>query len=528
MGWRNWRDRKAGALGPDGFGRALDRASRADRRADARLERSYGHSVIGRRAPRTMARVAGLPEATCRQIVLRLQRERTADDWPLMLALRVAHCGWRPEEVHELLALALEEIGQVPPQSPVFAECLELPLAACEELDPAERGPLQPQLRTLMALCPDCRTDGSRRRFDVATRARALLALSFDPDRLLPPSDGFASSVRCTLGATLYEEPVLRLLELCARLESVRPPAEWLGSVRELLAVSDMARETVGTLLALGRGRQDARECQGHRKRLYPSRYCDALLTPLAWAASVADDMDVLQQLDRTLAAHLGPSDNEQALGGHRFVRAGIAVLASLGRKAELQAELTALLDLPGRIQDLGLRVPVDVYTAVFSIDSRGRADLRFRNSRRFLKQVPAPVRDYHPDLYAALRARLAELRTRLETHRGTLVERLHADPGTPAADWYTAHLDDLVLRPLSCALVWQADTPFGPVTGLPVRRRRSGPWMLRGLDGRLHELTDDTTVRLWNPGLADAREALAWRRELSARRIRQPVPQVV
>jgi hypothetical protein len=50
---------------------------------------------------------------------------------------------------------------------------------------------------------------------------------------------------------------------------------------------------------------------------------------------------------------------------------------------------------------------------------------------------------------------------------------------------------------------------------------------MLRALDGRLHELTDDTTVRLWNPGLSDVQEAAAWRAALTERRISQPVRQV-
>jgi hypothetical protein len=64
-------------------------------------------------------------------------------------------------------------------------------------------------------------------------------------------------------------------------------------------------------------------------------------------------------------------------------------------------------------------------------------------------------------------------------------------------------------------------------VTGLPVRRRRSGPWVLRGLDDRFHELADDTPVRLWSRALADAAETAAWRAELASRRIRQPVRQV-
>jgi hypothetical protein len=514
----------ADPVAPAALGRALVKASRLDARNHARFPRGV----------RSTALIEGLSEEDRRRIGLRIQLERTGlafhdIEQPVMQALCATHCGWRPAETHQLFALALEGVDPVHPAAHIVPESVQLPLAAFEELDPADRGSFEPYLRTLLAVCLGCRAADTRN--GLAWRVRALLpAVPLDP--LLPPiPDGFLASARCGLGATLYEEPVLRLLRLCMRLETARPTPEWRGSMRELLSVGVTARDAVGTLLAAGRGAPD--DCRWRDDRhLEPlSSTSDALLAALAWAAPLTGAPHTMTQLDRTLAFHLRAASHERLSGSGRFVRAALSVLRTYERKPGTGAEFVAVRDLLDSFGPPGRSVRVGDYTAVFQISSRGTPALRFRpshsDSRGFLKDVPADVRRYFPGLYAALRLHLADLRTHLDAHLVTLAELLEADPGTSAARWYAVHLDDPCLRPLSRALIWQADTPTGSVTGLPLRRRRSGSWMLRALDGRLHELTDDTTVRLWNPGLSDVQEAAAWRAALTERRISQPVRQV-
>lgn len=172
--------------------------------------------------------------------------------------------------------------------------------------------------------------------------------------------------------------------------------------------------------------------------------------------------------------------------------------------------------------------MPVGPYTAVFTYDPAGSVELGFRNQHgKLLTRVPSQVRERYPARYAALRARLAELRGQLDVYRGALAERLETDPGTTAARWRAAFLDAPGLAPLTCTLVWEIDTVSGPVRGLPVRPARSEHWVLRDLAGRVHELTDDTVVRLWNPRLGDPAPAEAWRAELAKRGVRQPAAQL-
>jgi hypothetical protein len=509
---------------PAPLGQALAKASRLDSRAGTWVLRGRPSAAL----------IEGLPEDDRRRIALRLQRERTGltcrdIEQPVAKALSAVHCGWRPAETHELFALALEGIDPVHPDADIDPESVRLPLHALEELGSTDRVPFAPYLRTLLAVCLGCRGAGAHD--ELARRVRSLLPSSV-PDPLVPlPLDGLLASARCGLGATLYEEPVLSLLRLCARLETARPTAEWRGSMRELLSVGVTARDAVGALLAAGRGAPDNCPSRADRHLRPLSAPGDALLAALAWAAPLTGTTHAMTQLDRALAFRLRrPSHERRSDPGH-FVRAALSVLQTYERKPGTGAELVAVRDLLDSLGPLGRTVQVGDYTAVFQITSRGTAALRFRrdygNSPRLLKDVPAEVRQHFPELYAALRLHLAGLRAHLGAHLAVLAELLEADPGTPAAHWYVAHLDEPVLRPLSRALIWQADTPTGTVTGLPARRRRSGPWVLRALDGRLHELTDDTTVRLWNPGLTDAQEAAAWRAALTERRISQPVRQV-
>ncbi|WP_327067839.1 DUF4132 domain-containing protein [Kitasatospora sp. NBC_01302] len=561
---RTWGDGGGEPFEPRELGRALARAGAAD----GRSRPDPGRPGQQRPAPHTAALLAGLPAETLRAIALRLQQERSGllardHEWAAGAVLCATHCGWRPAEVHQLFATALLGVDPVRPGATdwVTAErSLELPLAACAELDPPEREPFQPYLRTLLAARSGCRADlgtpdgrPTAEQAAFAERLRALVSTPFDPDPLLPwgPDLGagdelFARSARCGLGARLYEEPALRLLELCAQTTELRPGYQWLGRAKELSELTPDLRQPLRILLAAGRGGPaDCRPAgQPHPGEL--GERSAHVLAALAWVAVVTEDTKALHQLSRALEHHGRAALGDLRPAASHFVRSGMAALAALagepgaGAHRRLLAgnspaatrlareELAAVRDLPAGADPTALRVPVGPYTASFVIGAKGTVELRFRNQAgRLLSGVPSQVRERHPARYAALRTRLAELRTQLVTYRGMLAERLHADPGTPAARWQADHLGDPALAQLGCALVWHIDTPSGPVLGRPVRRKGATHWMLRDLAGRMHELADDTLVRLWSPAADEAEQAAAWRAELARHGLAQPVPQV-
>ncbi|MCX4747895.1 DUF4132 domain-containing protein [Kitasatospora sp. NBC_01287] len=543
--------RHGSPLRPGPLGRALVRAGRQD----VLRSRTDG----AQDAPATTALLDALPAATRREIALRLQHERTglvAEDyeWAATVALREAHCGWRPEEVHELFALALKGVDPLHPTTRWLTteSCLELPLAAYEELAPAEREAFHPYLRTLLAVrfgChtdfhgPDQRPDPEQRAF--AERLRALLPTEVDTGTLLPADDPFASAARCGLGATLYQEPALRLLGLCADATELRPDYRWLGRVREALQLAPALKEPLRVLLAAGYGEPTGCPAKAWHAGP-PSERGGQLLGALAWAAVVAEDHRAIQHLGLALRCHAGRAMEELPPGAAHFIRAGLAALAALagesgaGRHRRLltaqspaaarlaREELAAVRDLPAGVDLTGLTVPVGAYTAVFVFDPAGSVELRFRNQAgSLLTRVPSQVRERHPARYAALRSRLAELRGQLQTYRGALAERLVSDPGTPAARWRAAFLDSPGPAALTRTLVWEIDGRSGPVRGLPVRRAGSEHWLLRDLAGQVHELADDTLVRLWHPHAGEPAQAEAWRAALAERGLRQPVAQL-
>ncbi|MFF7635707.1 DUF4132 domain-containing protein [Kitasatospora sp. NPDC008050] len=560
-----WGEPRGEPLEPRELGRALAKAGWADGRPWSAPGRPGQEPA----APRTAALLAGLPAEARRAVALRLQQERSglvAQDyeWAAGRVLCETRCDWRPEEVHQLFAAALLGVDPIRPGATNWATAersLELPLAAYAELDPAEREPFQPYLRTLLAARFGCRADlaseGDRPAAEdsatFARRLRALVPTPFDPDPLLPcgeepgPEDElFARSARCGLGALLYEEPALRLLELCAEVTELRPSYQWLGRVKELSELTPQVRWPLRILLAAGRGRPaDCRAVgQPHEGQL--GERGAQLLAALAWAATVTEDAKALHELSRALDHHGRAALGDLRPAASHFVRSGMAALAALAGEPGAGAhrrmlagnspaatrlareELAAIRDLPAGADLQALRVPVGPYTACFVIGAKGTVELRFRNQAgRLLSGVPSQVRERHPARYAALRTRLVELRTQLVTFRGMLAERLHADPGTPAARWQADYLDDPALAQLGCALIWQIDTPSGPVPGRPVRRKGATHWMLRDLAGRVHELTDDTVVRLWSPAADEAEQAAAWRAELAGRGLAQPVPQL-
>ncbi|GAB2688038.1 DUF4132 domain-containing protein [Kitasatospora kifunensis] len=577
---RVWGKPRGEPFQPRALGRALTRAAWADGRPWSNPGPSnQGPAGARRPAPHTGALLATLPEETRRAIALRLQQERSGlrahdYEWAAGTVLCEMRLGWRPEEVHQLFASALEDLDPIRPAATswVTAErSLELPLAAYAQLDPAEREPFQPYLRTLLAARLGCRADFATEdgrptpeQAAFAERLRALVSTPFDPDPLLPwseatPGDGpapgdvptpegdlFARAARCGLGARLYEEPTLRLLELCASSTELRPSYQWLGRAKELFQLTPDARRPLRLLLAAGRGEPTDCRPAGRSHQGQLGERSGQLLATLAWAAVVTEDTKALQQLSRALDHHGRASLDELRPPASHFVRAGMAALAALagesgaGQHRRLLAsssptaarlareELAAVRDLPAGADLKALRVPVGPYTALFEIGAKGTVELRFRNSGgRLLSGVPSQVRERYPARYAALRARLTELRAQLVTCRGALVERLHADPGTPAARWRAAFLDDPALARLGCALVWRIDGQSGPVLGRPFRRKGAQHWMLRDLAGQVHELTDDTLVRLWAPGPDEAEQAAAWRAALTALGLEQPVPQL-
>ncbi|SEG11556.1 protein of unknown function [Actinacidiphila yanglinensis] len=537
-------------LEPRRLGRALRRAAALDERNIARaLSEKRNRPVT--RGEKLLAR---LPEAERRRIALRLQEERRgleALDQEVVVgeALARIHCGWSAAETHRLFRLATRSSRADHPPRWTFwsAQCLELPLAALGELRTSEHAAFAPYLRVALAARLGCHAvvvaglpQDAMEAYN--ERLRRPLGLPYNVDELLPPADPFAASVRCALGPDLYLPPALALVDACARLTEVRPTYAWLGRTRELLQSSPRAAGLLVPMLRAARGEPlDCTDARRHRGEFgEPS---GRLLVGLAWAACMSDDSAVVRELGDSLLAVDRDLSGE---GAAFFLRGGIAALAALAGEPAVGRHRRALGDPPAHVQGAArellqqmwhllvpggvraLDVPVGEYLAIFRIGSDGSVELLFRNAAgRLLSRTPSKVRQRDPALHGALRARLTALRDEVTTYRGLLAERLHGDPGRPAGSWSAAHLDDPLFEPLTRALVWEADTPEGPVLGMPARRGRSSAWVLRDLRGRFHKLTETTSVRLWDPATSDAAEVSAWASAVRRRGLRQPVPQL-
>lgn len=509
--------------------------------------------------PRSAAAVASLSEADRRRVALRIQQERTAltvadREERISAALAAARCGWTARQAEELFRLALRGIDPVHPAPAWYPDAhgsLELPLAACEELSTADRERLHPYLRTVltmhhaeMLLRPaDALVPPVRRA--LVERVRALLPPAYDVDGLPARRDAYGTAVRRALGATAYRPEIAAFVGLCAEVTGARPSYAWLGRMRELVQREPGARAALAPLLRSVGVRPEGPGAVRHEDAELTAD-SGRLLTGAAWAACVAERLPAVRDLERALSRYAGRPPEELSEGAALFLRGGLAALAALagepadaaderllatasGKPGKAAAEaLRHLRRFPADLDPAAMSVEIGAYTAHFTVDPTGRVGLGFRNEQGVrLVHVPRRVRTHMPDAYAALRARVAELNARTTAFKGSLSERLHGDPGQPAARWRALHLDPPWLEPLTRTLVWQADTAAGPVVGLPVLRGRAGGWALRDRRGAFHEVADSATVRLWDPRGADAAEVAAWTTALRRRRLVQPVPQL-
>lgn len=534
----------------------LDAAGRRDARAQ-HGKPAKGADPDSVDTPHSSAVVAELTPKDRRRLAHLLQEDRRClrcIDWRWWTAkaLADAHCGWSAAEVAELLRLALTDATNKPVRTwgTGGERALQLPLAALEELPPDAREPLLGQVRTALALGAAHGGTGRPRPGleRITARLRGLLGADTATGSLLPPGTPYATAARCGLGTgRLYDAGVTELLRQCSLVLDVRPDYRWLGSVREHLHQSAAARDALPALLAAARGLP--KKCatrDEHASYGVLQKDSARLLGALAWAACVSGQDEAVRELARALRHHAADPLRQSGSGQAFFLRSGLAALGALagepgtgghrriiaGQPEPLVAlageELALLLRSPPSWEGDRVRYPLGEYTAVFTVSVDGTVALRFRTwDSPLMQQVPGPVRKRWPVAYAMLRVRLTEVRAQVAAHLGTLSERLHGDPGTPAAQWAADFLDRPALHGLSRALIWQADLPRGPVVGVPTRRKRGGAWMLRDLPGVVHELADTTTVRLWDPRTADAAEAAAWRRELTRRHVAQPVPQL-
>ncbi|MBM9506956.1 DUF4132 domain-containing protein [Actinacidiphila acididurans] len=542
-------------LAPLGMNRRLVAAARADEREAPHEPFGPGGDPAVCPAPHSAAVIAALTEEQRRHVVRELQRRREGflrrdREWWAVKALADVRCGWSPHEAAGLLRSAVSEFGHGQPArwGPDSEHCLHLPLAAVAELAPQDRGPTLPYLRRTLALCTDPHgtEPPAPDRERCARRLTDTLALPFPVDPLLPREDAYAAAVRCHLGPELYHPDVVELLRLCAGADGIRPDYAWLGSVREHLERSSVARDALRPLLLPYQGEEYACRAGRGLHSGVPGPIGGRLLGALAWAACLSGQPGTVDTLATALRRHSRLRSDELPPGSALFFRAGLAALDALAGepgagvhqrllpdpgqalRGLARRQVNRLRQQPANWAPTALRYVIGDYTAQLTVDSDGTVSLGFRNAHgRALTGVPQRVRSRDPLRYAALRTRLTEVRAQVATHLGTLAERRIADPGTPAATWTAAYLDEPALQPLTRALIWQADTPRGPVLGLPVRRRRSTHWMLRDLTGAVHELTDDTPVRLWNPDRADADVVRAWREVLKRQRVRQPVRQI-
>lgn len=526
----------------------LEDAGRRDARAHrGRLTDATDPDAV--RAPHSRAVITTLPAAERRRLALELQGRRrglvcTDDEWWTAKALASTRCGWSPPDVADLLRLAVTEpSGRTATSWGRGAErALQLPLAALAQLPADARGPLLDPVRTALALTAAHHGTGTAHhgRERAAIRLRAVLGAHPDLGTLLPPGDPYTTAARCGLGPRLYDPGVVELLRLCRQPLDIRPGYRWLGTVREHLEQSKTAARALPGLLAASRGMPD--DCTDHRAHLgTPNEASVRLLGAIAWAACLSgrhkallelggalrhhrDDADTMGHFLRSGLAALGALAGEPGTGGHRRVISGHPAQTE-GLAAE---QLNAVRGFPAGWDPTALRHPVGAHTAVFTVHPDGKVTLGFRTPNgRLRHEVPAQVRHHYPVEYAALRVQLGHLRRQVTTHIGALAERLHADPGIPAAQWAADYLDVPALERLTRALVWQADLPRGPVTGLPAKPRRGTVWVLRDIRGVHHELADTTRMSLWDARHADAAEVAAWRTALTRRHLPQPLPQL-
>ncbi|WP_031515705.1 DUF4132 domain-containing protein [Streptomyces sp. NRRL F-5123] len=508
-------------------------------------------------AAHSAAAVARLPAEERRAAALRIQRRRRAlacedGDRSTARALGDAHCGWDVAGVTELWELALTDGSGTPATAWAAGgeHALHLPLAALAEIPAPEREPLRPLLRTAHVLA-GAEHGGTGAPQRGRERVTARLRQACPPDAvleaLLPRSAGaYAVAARCALGPGPYEEDVVALLRWCGGVRELRPRYGLLGSAGELLARSAAAREALGLLLAAGHGEpQRCAQADAHRGPLADGSA--RVLGALAWAACVSGEELPVRELGRALRHHAGGPLGDRPEAEAFFLRAGLAALASLagepgtgrhhrvlaaGRPRALVAaareELGLVRQAPPSWEGLGLRYELGGCTAVLAVRSDGKVTLGFRDARGgAVQRVPVRVRERLPVQYAALRVRLAEVRARVAAFRGSLSERLHADPGRPVARWVATCLDDPALEPLSRAVLWQAELPDGAVVGRPVPRPEGLRWALLDVQRQTHVLAGTTVVRLWDPHTADAAEVAAWRADFARRRVTQPVPQL-
>ncbi|GAA1945731.1 DUF4132 domain-containing protein [Kitasatospora viridis] len=532
-------------LVPARLARAIARARRADRKLYRRRIESDPRAEL--EAPRSLRLAARLTERQRRDVALRLQRERGGlgcrDHEPYIAhALAALPGGWQPAQVHRLFAYALSRLDPVRPRCDWLdaAESLLLPMTALRELPAAEQHAFQPYLRTVVAAWHSClrrehpardpedetlRTGDER----AAAEVRALLVTEHDPDPLLAAGDRFTVAVRCLLGARVYEPAGGRLLALLADRPDGEPADRWRGRVRELAQLAPGTTELLDLLLIAGR--HGAPDCRAHLGLIGQpaAESSHRLLTGVAHAVGVIGGAGPVEQLTRTLEFQLGESLEPLARGAAAFQLAGTAALTAQGAHSQVQRLLAARQRLyHGRIS-----APVGTQgTAELVIrPDEPAVQLAFRDQRGRVVQ-PFPFRYNGP--YDHRLRELDVLRDALDRSarrlRAEVLEQLSgtADLITqPAADWQAKWLDDPALVLLSRSLIWQADTPAGPVTGLPVLRQDAVTWQLRGLKAQRHPLRPDSPVRLWRPGPADEAKVLRWRTTLTRLKVRQPVAQV-
>ncbi|MCM2416630.1 hypothetical protein [Streptomyces sp. RKAG293] len=157
-------------------------------------------------------------------------------------------CAWEPEDVDRLFDYAM--CASEPDAGEHWAP-LRLPLAAARELT-------ADGVRTLRSsLCWALSAVTERTGYDapLVEQAAVLLAGADGPrqvataDRLLSPLLPYARYARAMLSLHAFGEGVVDLIEHCAAVENVRPPAPWLQRAAELLRPVDNPDRVLDALL---------------------------------------------------------------------------------------------------------------------------------------------------------------------------------------------------------------------------------------------------------------------------------------
>ena len=480
---------------------------------------------------------------------------------------------WQPDEVE-----VLWQAGLTGRKDTVYWYQLRLPLAATEQLDPADRRRFAGCLRRAMPLLDNLYVLPAER-LRLRNKVEELLTsigertVQEQVADLVSGEDELAARLRAELGDELTAAGVPALLRHWAGATATRPTARWTRRARELMVAAPEAVELIRTALTwlLAHREQVVRRRTTHNGQRYEwteTLYLDqptaVLLRGMVWSLEPVEAGWVVPLLGGVaVAAGTGIGGSGANARCELVANAAVAVLATrteegvVAQLARVQAKVRKRTILAGVAKALdavaaragltpeqllertvptfelgpdGVRAqPAGDHTALLVLDAGGVPVLRFRNpAGRVVTSVPKVVRERHADLLADLRTALKALKHALLAER-LRVEGALVDGRTWAVgDWRAFYLDHPVTGVLGRMLLWECSGDGGKTWTAGWPARDGDRWWLTDRAGRpLPGEGPATAIRLWHPIRATSDEVRAWREWLTDTETRQPFKQI-